>query len=101
MTRTISMLRKTTLALFAVLLTAATSHAAIILSGGDVGTDLGNGLKSFTISAVGTAGEVINTIQDPLIVGKNGGLGPHQVWVPVTNGHTATKSQQDSGAPLW
>jgi len=95
------MVRKTFLALSVALLMASASQAAIIITGNDVGTDLGNGLTAYTLHAKGTAGELINTFQDPFIFGTSGGLGPHEVW-PISGQHTATKKDQDTiGASFY
>jgi hypothetical protein len=90
---------RNTLAVFAILVLAASSPAAIIVTGGDVGTDLPQGgLKSYTLTAVGTAGEVINTFSNPLLSALNG-LGVHQVW--GFPGTSATPSKTEHAAPFF
>jgi hypothetical protein len=100
MTRTTFMVRKTFLALSAVLAMAAYSQAAIIVSF-DNPTDVGNGLTAVTLHAHSTAGETINGIQDPSILAAAGSAGLHQVWTPITNAHTPTRGSQTAASPLW
>jgi hypothetical protein len=95
----ISMLRNI-LALVAVLALAATTQAAIIVQQ-SAPTVVGNGLVSYTLTAVGTAGETVNTFTGPLISAGPGSSGVHNVWVPITNAHTPTKQEIEAGAALW
>jgi len=66
------------------------------------GTPLASGsLVSYTLSAVSTAGEIIDGVGKPIIVARNGGAGLHQVWTPVTNASTPTHQEQLSASLLW
>jgi hypothetical protein len=96
------MLRKFFFGLATVLVGTAASQAGMILQA--VGpVDVGQGLSSFQINAVATAGETINGIADPALVPKVGttGLGAHQVSTPITNANTGTRQDQIGASPLW
>jgi len=99
------MLRKTFFTLAAVLATAATSQAAIIVTGTPVaGTPVPGsttGLVSYILRATSNdaANQTINGIDTPSIIALNGGLGAHQVWAPITNAPTPTRGSQTP--PLW
>jgi len=95
------MIRKTFLALFAVLAVAASTQAAIIVSATNP-TDIGDGLTAITLHAHSdNAGQTINGIQDPAIVAAAGSTGLHQVWTPLTGAHTPTRASQQNGGVLW
>jgi hypothetical protein len=94
------MVRKTFLALAAVLLMATASSAAIILST-DAGTDVGQGLTAFVLHAHSDAGQTINGVSGPSIVAQAGNAGLHQVWTPITSANTPTRGSQTAAAPLW
>jgi hypothetical protein len=80
---------------------AAPAHAAFMLQSSP-GTPLGNGLVSYTLSAVSTAGEVINGINNPSVVAGGTGVGVHQVWMP-TLGQTPTQGDHNplEFNPAW
>jgi len=95
------MVRKTFLALSLVLAVAASAQAAIIVTATNP-TDVGNGLTAVTLHAHSdNAGQTINGIQDPTIVATGGGSGLHQVWTPITSGHTPTRASQQNAGALW
>jgi len=95
------MLRKICFALTAVLATAASANAAIIVTATNP-TDVGNGLTAVTLHAHATgAGQTINGIQDPSLVAAAGSSGLHQVWTPITGAATPTRGSQTAAAPLW
>jgi hypothetical protein len=77
---------------------AASGEAAIIVTvSAPVALPQG-GLVSFQLTAVGTAGEVINTFSNPLLSSLNG-LGVHQVW--GFPGTSATPSRTEQAAPFF
>jgi hypothetical protein len=78
MTRTTFMLRNT-LAVVALLATAVSSQAAIIVTASAPSPLPQGGLVSYTLTATGTAGEVVNTFSNQLLDAV-AGLGVHQVW---------------------
>jgi hypothetical protein len=80
---------------------AAPAHAAFMLQSSP-GTPLGNGLVSYTLSAVSTAGEVINGINKPTVVAGGTGAGVHQVWMPNL-GQTPTQGDHNplEFSPAW
>jgi hypothetical protein len=84
---------RNTLALVAVLALAASTQAAIIVQQSAPTPLAQGGLVSYTLTAVGTAGEVINTFSNPTLAAGSG-LGVHQVW-QFGGGATPTKSQQN------
>ena len=95
------MLRKIFFAGLVVLTTAATSHAAIILSAVK-GVSPGVGFDEFTLHAHSTAGETINGVDTPTIaqgVGALGGL-PSQVWLNNT-GTFKSPTAGDQTPGLW
>jgi hypothetical protein len=95
------MLRKIFFAGLAVLTTAATSQAAIILSSTNL-TDLGQGLYSVHLHAHSdSATQTINGVDTPSIVPYLGaGNGPHQVWLNNTGTFTSP-TQADQTPGLW
>jgi hypothetical protein len=98
--RTLYMLRDTFFALLTVLAAAASSQAAIMITGNNSPTPLAQGgLVSYTLTAVGTAGEMINTFSNPVINGVDGGLGIHNVAQAFTMGGTPTRAEHTPG--LW
>jgi len=87
------MLRNTFFAVLTVLAAAASSQAAIMLQASDP-TPLENGnLVSRMISAVGTAGEMINTFSNPVITPAGGGKGVHNVAQAFTMGGTPSRAE--------
>jgi hypothetical protein len=85
------MLRNTFFAVLTVLAAAASSQAAIMLQASDP-TPLPNGnLVSRTITAVGSAGEMINTFSNPTIVAAAGHKGVHNVAQAFTMGGTPSR----------
>lgn len=85
------MLRNTFFSVLTVLAAAASSQAAIMLSG--TMTPLDSGLESWTLSGRSTAGEIINGVNNPSVVAATGDAGLHQVWQPLL-GATATRGDQ-------
>jgi len=94
------MLRKSFLAVAAVLAVAANSQAGIILT--QTGVDVGQGFKAWTVKAVSddSVNQTINGIAAPSFApGVGGGL-PHQVWLNNTGTFTSpTAGDQTPG--LW
>jgi hypothetical protein len=105
MTRTTFMVRKTFLALSAVLLTATASQAALLLHVSDptplADTSTSTGLVSYTISAVANGGETVNGMSNPSLTAIGQGLGAHQVFTTITNSQTPDRQAQLNGATLW
>ncbi len=95
------MLRKIFFAGLAVLTTAATSHAAIILTAVK-GASPGAGFDEFTLHAHSTAGETINGVDTPTVVQGAGALGglPHQVWLN-SSGSFKSPTAGDQTPGLW
>jgi hypothetical protein len=89
---------RNTFAVFAVLLLAATSQAAIIVTQSAPTPLAQGGLVSYTLRAQGTAGEVINTFSNPLL-NAVAGLGVHQVW--GFPGTSATPSKTEQAPPFF
>jgi hypothetical protein len=93
------MLRNTFFAVLTVLAAAASSQAAIMLQASDP-TPLPNGnLVSRMITAVGSAGEMINTFSNPVITPAGGGKGIHNVAQAFTMAGTPSRGEQAPG--LW
>jgi len=95
------MLRKTFFGVLAVLTTAASSQAAIILSSTNF-TDLGQGLYSVVLHAKSDSPtQTINGIDSPSLTPYLGiGSGTHQVWLNNTGTFTSP-TQADHTPGLW
>jgi hypothetical protein len=93
------MLRNTFFAVLVVLSAAAASQAAIMISGNATPTNLPQGnLVSYTLTAVGTAGEVLNTFSRPTLTPMRAAdKGVHNVANAVTNSGTPSRDQQTPG----
>jgi hypothetical protein len=87
------MLRNTFFAVLTVLAAAASSQAAIMLQRSDPTPLPQGGLVSVTLSAVGTAGEMINTFSNPVITPMGGGKGVHNVAQAFTMGGTPSRGE--------
>jgi hypothetical protein len=72
---------------------ARSASAAIMLQQSSPIPLATGGLVQYTISAVGTAGDVISRFTHPTITPTPGSLGVHNVWQLFTNGQTPTKEQ--------
>lgn len=59
----------------------------------------GMNLVAYDLRAVSDSGQLINTVELPVIVPNAGGMGLHQVALAVTNALTPTRAEQV--APLW
>jgi hypothetical protein len=74
------------------------AKAALILTAAGIYLPQGN-LVGYTITAVGTAGETINTFTGLNVSAAVGGLGVHNVAQAFTNAGTPTKQQHTPG--IW
>jgi hypothetical protein len=92
------MLRNTFLAVLTVLAVAAASQAAIMLQTTSTPLSQG-GLVQWQISAVGTAGESLNTFSAVNLTAQGAGAGVHNVSQAFTNAATPTVGQHQAG--LW
>jgi PEP-CTERM motif len=105
MMRTLYMLRNTFFAMLAVLAAAASSNAAIMVTGGNNGSPIpgSSGLVSYTLRAQGTAGEMINTFSNPVMVPMGAGRGVHNVAQAFTMAGTPSKAEHTPGLfnPEW
>lgn len=85
---------------FSLSLIAASSQAAITLFQSP-GVGLDDGLVSYNLIAMSTAGETIIGVSDPVITPGAPGMGLHQVWTPVINSPTPTRQEQLDASVLW
>jgi hypothetical protein len=97
--RTLYMLRNTFFAVLTVLAAAASSQAAIMLQASDPTPLAQGGLVSYTIRAMGTNGEMINTFTNPVITPVAGDKGVHNVAQAFTMAGTPTRAEHAPG--LW
>jgi len=84
---------RNTFAAVALLAMAASSQAAIIVTSSPGAPLAQGGLVSYTLTATGTAGEVINTFSNQLL-NPVAGLGVHQVWGFPGTSQSPSPSQQ-------
>ena len=77
---------------------SAPAKAAIILTGSGIYLPQGD-LVGYTFTAVGTAGETINTFTGLTVTAALGGVGVHNVAQAYTNASTPTKQEHTPG--LW
>jgi hypothetical protein len=93
------MLRNTFFAVLAVLAVAASTNAALMITGNTTPTPLPQGgLVSYTLMAVGTESEVINTFSRPTLTPmRTSDRGVHNVANGVTDSGTPSRSDQTPG----